>query len=682
MSEAARSLTIDVVICTYTDDRWSDLCAAVASVAAQTRSAASTIVVVDHNPGLFERALLGFRDVTVIQNADLQGLSGARNTGLAAATADIVAFLDDDARADAGWLENLARWYVDPRVLGAGGAVDPTWDGGRPAVFPEEFDWVVGCSYRGMPDTASPVRNPLGANMSFRRTVLSEVGGFRNGIGRIGTLPLGCEETELSIRVRTEAPGSVLMYDPEARVRHRVPAARGRWRYFRRRCWAEGRSKAVVSDLVGARDGLSSERAHALRTLPRGVAKGVADSVIRHDPAGLGRSLAIVIGFFLTVTGYVVGRTLLRMRPAASATRGAGPINPSLAFNVHGIVGIEVEADAPTAALLAEMLDAFRVDSVKKAHLVVSASAEPLVHPAAAEHAYRYTADAIELPQAQIRFDADRVTVGGKGELLTTIIPLLDRLVVERGAGMIHAATLAYRGQGVCIGAWGGAGKTSTVAKFVSLEGGAFMGDDWAFLTADGRLLGYAKPMFMKAHHRAIYPTLFSQKRKPLVPPGVLPLVNRLATAVHPLITRHPRLAGLTRRWSPEHWVVSPKRVFAPERIETSAPLTVVVFLERYAGDEVRHVEQSVGWMAARLVSNFHAELPRQSQEVLVALANASIVGLGRSFGDKTAVLEAALQDVPCFLLQVPERLGADAASDAIVAAVLSLLPGSDGVDR
>ena len=300
--------TISVIICAYTDLRWNDLIEAVGSLRRQQLAPAELIVVIDHNPGLLARARAEFPDVTVVENTGPQGLSGARNSGLAAARGEIVAFMDEDATADPSWLQELAAAYADPNVLGAGGAIVPEWQHGRPAWFPEEFDWVVGCTYRGMPQAQAPVRNLIGCNMSLRRAVFAEVGGFRPGIGRVGTLPVGCEETELCIRVRQRWPHGELVYVPAAVVRHRVPQGRGTWEYFRRRCYAEGISKALVTQLVGAQDGLSSERAYTLRTLPEGMLRGLG-AALRGHGGGLRRAGAIAGGFALTTIGY--GRGLL-----------------------------------------------------------------------------------------------------------------------------------------------------------------------------------------------------------------------------------------------------------------------------------------------------------------------------------------------------------------------------------
>ncbi|MFN8525914.1 MAG: glycosyltransferase family 2 protein [Chloroflexota bacterium] len=313
---------VSVIICAYTDERWDAILAAVESVRRQTRPAHSILLVVDHNPGLFERLRAALPDVHVVQNAQQRGLSGARNTGIGAATGDVIAFLDDDAAADEDWLERLGAGYADPRVIGVGGAPLPRWLAGRPRWFPDEFGWVVGCAYRGLPDRAAPVRNFIGANMSFRREVFEVIGGFASGVGRVGANTVSCEDTELCIRVAQTWPDRVLLYEPAAMVRHLVPASRGTWRYFARRCFGEGKDKATVAAMVGARDGLASEWRHTLVTLPRGAARGVLDA-LGGDVSGLGRMGAICGGLGLATAGYVLARARRVLNPPVDG--GAPP---------------------------------------------------------------------------------------------------------------------------------------------------------------------------------------------------------------------------------------------------------------------------------------------------------------------------------------------------------------------
>jgi cellulose synthase/poly-beta-1,6-N-acetylglucosamine synthase-like glycosyltransferase len=192
--------TVSVVICAYSDDRRDLVRTALNSIRRQNISPLEIIAVIDHNPSLQETVSAWYPDVKTIPNSGPRDLSPARNTGVRCATGDIVAFLDDDACARPDWLARMLAHYADSTVVAVGGRIVPVWPQGRPRWFPEEFDWVVGCSYRGQPEQIAVVRNLIGCNMSFRRALLDQVGGFRETLGRDGADARGCEETELCIR--------------------------------------------------------------------------------------------------------------------------------------------------------------------------------------------------------------------------------------------------------------------------------------------------------------------------------------------------------------------------------------------------------------------------------------------------------------------------------------------------
>jgi glycosyltransferase involved in cell wall biosynthesis len=309
--------TLSVVICAYTMQRWADVCQAVESVLAQDFRATELILVIDHCTELFLSACDRFggdERLTVLENAHERGLSGARNTGVGAARGDVVAFVDDDAVAEPGWARALMRHYLDGRVAGVGGYASPVWPDGRPAWMPKEFDWVVGCSYTGQPTELASVRNPLGCNMSLRRSVFDVVGGFSSEVGRIGSHPVGGEETELCIRIGASQPSSQILLDPEARVQHHVSQDRVSLRYFFRRCYHEGMSKAVVMELANAPKALSAERAYTLNILPRAMAR----EVLSMSLDGFARAAMMMLGLVLTTAGYVNAKA--RRRQLTEAT--------------------------------------------------------------------------------------------------------------------------------------------------------------------------------------------------------------------------------------------------------------------------------------------------------------------------------------------------------------------------
>jgi GT2 family glycosyltransferase len=302
---------ISVIICAYSDERWDDLNAAIESVQQQILPPKEIIVVIDYNPGLLKRVQEQVPGVVVAENTEAPGLSGTRNSGIAVAKSQIVAFLDDDAVATPDWLIKLSEGFTDPQVLGIGGPVIPLWLDKAPPWLPEEFYWVVGCTYRGMPQTARAIRNPIGANMAFRRGVFDTVGGFRSGIGRVGKSLVGCEETELCIRARQRWPGRMFLYQPQATVFHRISSNRTHWHYFYSRCYAEGLSKAVVTQYVGVKDALASEYTYTMKALPSGAIRGLKDVLLYSDLSGFERTVTILVGLVVTAAGYLVGSALL-----------------------------------------------------------------------------------------------------------------------------------------------------------------------------------------------------------------------------------------------------------------------------------------------------------------------------------------------------------------------------------
>ena len=331
---ARQPVLVSVIICAYTEDRWSDLNAAIKSVKGQSVVPAEVILVVDHCEALSKRARRHLRNVKVIKSVGERGLSAARNTGIEASQSDVVAFLDDDAIADKDWLEKLLRAYRDPAVGGVGGSVHPAWVDSRPGWFPPEFDWVIGCSHSGMPSSTEPVRNFVGANMSFRRDLLRSLGGFSSELGRTGANMAGCEETELCIRAAS-SPGADLVYEPTARVLHRVPPTRGTWKYFVRRCFAEGSSKARVSDMTGTDTALSAERRYLSSTIPNGIARSLI-AVAKGDAVGCLRGLAILVGTLTTFVGYARARV----------TR-AEAVGVSLLVAIIGLWAITIDRGVP-----------------------------------------------------------------------------------------------------------------------------------------------------------------------------------------------------------------------------------------------------------------------------------------------------------------------------------------------
>ena len=238
---------VSVIISTYTPKRLHDVMKCIASLETQTLKPTEVLLVLDPDENLVNFYKSRIPSKVKIITSDKVGLSHARNAGIKRAVGDIIAFIDDDAVADPTWLETMIRNYDDPEVVGVGGLIKANWQSRRPLWFPEELDWIVGCTYKGFPERRIRVRNPIGCSMSFRSWVFRKVGYFRSDIGRRGQNFTGDEETEFSIRACNKIPKSKVMYDPSSVVHHKIGRNRESLNYVWKRSFSEGISKAMMT---------------------------------------------------------------------------------------------------------------------------------------------------------------------------------------------------------------------------------------------------------------------------------------------------------------------------------------------------------------------------------------------------------------------------------------------------
>lgn len=300
--------TTSVVIAAHTFQRSNELIRAVESALDQRPRPHEVVVVVDNNPDLYTWVREQLPDVVAVDHRGPRGASATRNSGARAATGSILAFLDDDAIARPDWLRNLIAPMGRPDVIGVGGYTEPIWLTRVPAWMPEEFLWVVGVTYRGMPETAAPIRNVWSENMAVARTEFLKIGGFREGFGKTALEPRGGEDTDFCIRLSMAAEGGIWWYEPSARVGHSVPAGRSTIRFFVVRCFNEGQTKADMAALVGSQRGLQDERRQAMRILPDGVRRELWHAVTDWEIAAVERASMIGVGLGATVLGYGIRR--------------------------------------------------------------------------------------------------------------------------------------------------------------------------------------------------------------------------------------------------------------------------------------------------------------------------------------------------------------------------------------
>ncbi len=224
---------ISVVICSLNGATKIGTC--LAAIQRQTLGRDVEVVVVDDGSAdetakVVQR--LGFR---VLRHATNRGLSAARNTGIRATSAPIIAFTDDDCIPADDWLERVVAEYDDPRILAVGGTVAPfTTDNAllryleaNNPLAPVEIERTVSSSvlYRAYlymrRNAVAPVASGrrdvyslVGANFSVRREHLDLIGLFDERI------TFGGDEEDVCRRLLLAIPNGRLVYSPAAIVAH------------------------------------------------------------------------------------------------------------------------------------------------------------------------------------------------------------------------------------------------------------------------------------------------------------------------------------------------------------------------------------------------------------------------------------------------------------------------------
>ncbi len=180
-----------------------------------------------------------------------QGLSNARNRGIAESQGEIIAIVDDDETIVPDYIAACIGFFDSSDVLAAGGGVVAAYDTARPrwmSLYPERI--VANPIDLGKRMCAFPAnRVPAGGNMILRKEAFARYGCFDPALGRNGKQLTGGEETELFARLR--AAGHTLYYIPEATIFHHIPDSKLTRGYFARLCFDVGRSKYVRASLHG-----------------------------------------------------------------------------------------------------------------------------------------------------------------------------------------------------------------------------------------------------------------------------------------------------------------------------------------------------------------------------------------------------------------------------------------------
>ncbi|MBR2326030.1 MAG: glycosyltransferase [Alistipes sp.] len=180
-----------------------------------------------------------------------QGLSFARNKGVAESKGRFVAFIDDDETINPEFISSYLNVFKEQTAFAAAGVVRAVYDNGRPSWMSKYPEKMIANPFDlgNRVVTITSKTTPAGGNMAFDREVFNIYGGFDGRLGRRGTELLGAEENDFFARIR--ALGERVYYVPTAIVYHHIDASRLTPEYFNRLAVGVGRSKRMRAEKDG-----------------------------------------------------------------------------------------------------------------------------------------------------------------------------------------------------------------------------------------------------------------------------------------------------------------------------------------------------------------------------------------------------------------------------------------------
>lgn len=297
-------------------------------------------------------------------------------------------------------------------------------------------------------------------------------------------------------------------------------------------------------------------------------------------------------------------------------------------YNIHNIVGIEVGGGYKWNKTLIVDIPMFRsnADEYKKikSKLTISYKSELKL-----ANAYEVVPDLFINRQTNQFYDKkygaiisktnDGYNITCNQECNEWMMILLEYLLLENHATLIHSAGVVKDGKAYIYPSWGGVGKTASIAKLIRNEDYKLLGDDLTILKNDGTVYAFPKKFVLYAYHKQLFSDVMQDKA--LISGKASGLASKAIPSVKKLLRHFPGLLAWARRHNPQSKRVSPYEIFGEDAIAVSGKLAAVTWLERTSVEAAEVVKTDYNTLAAKALSiTIHELFEGRLEEFFIAM--------------------------------------------------------------
>ena len=188
-----------------------------------------------------------------------QGLSYARNRGIAESKGQFIAFIDDDETINEGFVSAYIDLFRNHGAFVGSGAMKVCYETARPKWMSYYTEKMIANPLDLGSDIITITRTitPTGGNMAFNREVFNLYGNFDTNLGRKGEVLFGGEENDLFDRIRDL--GERIFYTPHAVAYHHISDKKLTAEYFDRLSYGVGVSKRLRAEKRDSLEALYSD---------------------------------------------------------------------------------------------------------------------------------------------------------------------------------------------------------------------------------------------------------------------------------------------------------------------------------------------------------------------------------------------------------------------------------------